>query len=83
MDKSRRENSAEHSWHIALTVMVLSEYAQDANVDMFRVMKILLEISNGIDTCNEWVGRSFNVVGRSAKISMTSRGQSFTDIWAG
>ena len=31
MDKSRRENSAEHSWHIALTVMVLSEYARDAD----------------------------------------------------
>ena len=28
MDRSRRENSAEHSWHIALTVLVLSEYAR-------------------------------------------------------
>ena len=42
MDRSRRENSAEHSWHIALTVLILSEYAKDQDVDMFRVMKILL-----------------------------------------
>ncbi|MGD9290172.1 MAG: HD domain-containing protein, partial [Desulfobacterales bacterium] len=42
MDRSRRENSAEHSWHIALTVLIMSEYAKDSNVDLFRVMKILL-----------------------------------------
>jgi putative hydrolase of HD superfamily len=42
MDRSRRENSAEHSWHIALTVLILSEYAKDSDVDLFRVMKILL-----------------------------------------
>ena len=42
MDRSRRENSAEHSWHIALTVLILSEYAKDSEVDFFRVMKILL-----------------------------------------
>ena len=41
MDRSRRENSAEHSWHIALTVLILSEYAKDSDVDLFRVMKIL------------------------------------------
>ena len=27
MDRSRRENSSEHSWHIALMVLILSEYA--------------------------------------------------------
>ena len=42
VDRSRRENSAEHSWHIALTVMILSEYAGDEGIDLFRVMKILL-----------------------------------------
>jgi putative hydrolase of HD superfamily len=62
MDKSRRENSAEHSWHIALTVMVLSEYAKDTNVDMFRVMKILLvhdliEIDAGDTYCYDDQGR--------------------------
>ena len=62
MDKSRRENSAEHSWHIALTVMVLSEYAGDADIDFFRVMKILLvhdliEIDAGDTYCYDDRGR--------------------------
>ena len=41
MNKSRRENSAEHSWHIALTVLVLSEYAQDKAIDVLRVVVAL------------------------------------------
>lgn len=41
MDGSRRENSAEHSWHIALAAMVLGEYS-NAPVDLLRVIKILL-----------------------------------------
>lgn len=62
MDKSRQENSAEHSWHIALTVMVLSEYARDADVDFFKVMKILLvhdliEIDAGDTYCYDDQGR--------------------------
>jgi putative hydrolase of HD superfamily len=40
-DRSRRENSAEHSWHLALMVMVLAEYARE-QVDAGRVMKMVL-----------------------------------------
>ena len=40
-DASRRENSAEHSWHLATLAMVLTEYAADP-VDVTRVMKMLL-----------------------------------------
>jgi len=62
MDKSRRENSAEHSWHIALTVMLLSEYARDRDIDFFRVTKILLvhdliEIDAGDTYCYDDQGR--------------------------
>jgi len=62
MDQSRRENSAEHSWHIALTVMVLSEYARDADIDFFRVMKMLLihdlvEIDAGDTYCHDEEGK--------------------------
>ena len=62
MDKSRQENSAEHSWHIALTVMILSEYAGDEGIDFFRVMKILLvhdliEIDAGDTYCYDDRGR--------------------------
>ena len=41
-DKSRRENSAEHSWHAALMTIVLSEYAENPQIDVFQVVKMLL-----------------------------------------
>jgi putative hydrolase of HD superfamily len=42
MDTSRKENSAEHSWHIAVMAMVLGEYAADGEVDVNRVIQMLL-----------------------------------------
>lgn len=41
IDQSRRENSAEHSWHLAMYALVLSEHAA-APVDVTRVVKMLL-----------------------------------------
>jgi putative hydrolase of HD superfamily len=41
IDKSRRENDAEHSWHISIMAMVLSEYANE-DIDLFKVIKMLL-----------------------------------------
>src|SRR5438270_6227279 len=51
VDRSRRENSAEHSWHLALAALVLSDYAP-AGVDMLRVFELvtihdLVEIDAG------------------------------------
>jgi putative hydrolase of HD superfamily len=40
-DGSRRENSAEHSWHLALAAMVLEEYA-NAPVELARVLRMLV-----------------------------------------
>lgn len=41
--KSRRhENDAEHSWHICLMVLVLSEHANTPGIDVLRVLKMLL-----------------------------------------
>ncbi|MGR3659633.1 MAG: HD domain-containing protein [Paracoccaceae bacterium] len=40
-DASRRENSGEHSWHIALYALVLAEHATRP-VDVGRVIKMLL-----------------------------------------
>ena len=40
-DGSRRENSAEHSWHVAMMAMVLAEHANEA-VDRFRVIRMLM-----------------------------------------
>jgi putative hydrolase of HD superfamily len=40
-DGSRRENSAEHSWHLALMAIVLAEYAPEG-VDQLLAIKMLL-----------------------------------------
>jgi len=42
IDKSRRENDAEHSWHFAVMAMTLFEYSKDANVSLDRVIKMAL-----------------------------------------
>ena len=42
LDRSRQENSAEHSWHIALILLVLSEYADEDDLDLLQVLKLLL-----------------------------------------
>lgn len=39
--RERRENDAEHSWHIALMAMILSEHA-NRKIDVLRVVKMLL-----------------------------------------
>ena len=41
VDNNRFENSAEHSWHIALTAQVLHQYAEE-EVDISRVVSMLL-----------------------------------------
>jgi putative hydrolase of HD superfamily len=41
MDGSRHENSAEHSWHLALMAIVLAEHAVEP-VDLGRVVAMLL-----------------------------------------
>lgn len=40
-DSSRRENDAEHSWHLAMMAILLEEYAT-APVDMRRVLTMLI-----------------------------------------
>ncbi len=41
IDKSKRENDAEHSWHLALYAMILKEYCAE-ETDIERVIKIVL-----------------------------------------
>lgn len=40
-DGSRRENDAEHSWHLALAAILLKEHA-DQDVDLLKVMSMVL-----------------------------------------
>jgi putative hydrolases of HD superfamily len=41
MDNSRRENSAEHSWHLAVMALTLGDYAEPGT-DLTRVVKMVL-----------------------------------------
>ncbi|NLP44987.1 MAG: HD domain-containing protein [Peptococcaceae bacterium] len=41
-DGSREENDAEHSWHLALMAIVLHEYANDKNIDLLKVLKMVI-----------------------------------------
>nr|WP_211215672.1 HD domain-containing protein [Geopsychrobacter electrodiphilus] len=70
MDESRRENTAEHSWHIASMAMVLAEYAPSPT-DQSRVLKMLLlhdviEIEAGDTFC-------FDVEGNKDKLARERR----------
>lgn len=62
-DKSRKENDAEHSWHIAVMAVLLWEYAEDSDLDLLHVLKMLLihdlvEIDAGDTFCYDDVGNS-------------------------
>lgn len=62
LDQSRKENDAEHSWHIALMAIVLCEHAADSEVDVLRVLKMLLmhdlvEIDAGDTFCYDEAGQ--------------------------
>ena len=41
LDGSRRENDAEHSWHLATMALVFQEYATEP-IDLVRVLKMVL-----------------------------------------
>lgn len=55
MTADRRENSAEHSWHLAVMAMVLAEHAEE-QVDPFRALRMvvlhdIVEIDAGDTYC--------------------------------
>jgi putative hydrolase of HD superfamily len=57
----RRENSAEHSWHLAMMALVLIEHASVPELDQVRVIKMLLvhdvvEIDAGDTFCYDTAG---------------------------
>jgi putative hydrolase of HD superfamily len=57
MDGTRRENDAEHSWHLAIMGILLGEYSHE-DLDLWRVVKMLLihdivEIDAGDTYCYE------------------------------
>ncbi|MBN2282968.1 MAG: HD domain-containing protein [Deltaproteobacteria bacterium] len=62
-DGSRRENSVEHSWHIAVMASLLREYSRSPDLDVERVVRMVLihdivEIDAGDTYCyDEKTGR--------------------------
>lgn len=60
-DGSRRENDAEHQWHMALMTFLLCEHADFDNLDILRIMKMviihdLVEIDAGDTFCYDQTG---------------------------
>jgi len=63
-DGSRNENSAEHSWHLAMTALAMAPYAKEP-IDLTQVMKTLLvhdivEIDAGDVDIFDTAGRADN-----------------------
>ena len=91
MDESRRENSAEHSWHIATMSMVLAEHAP-AEIDQSKVLKMLLlhdviEIHAGDTFCFDIEGnkdkeeREKLAADQIFGLLPTDQGAEFMDLW--
>jgi hypothetical protein len=65
-DKSRQENSAEHSWHIALMAIILSEYAEKMLVR--ASMSVSFRRLSVYSICSPWIRHSSSSrSGRSLK----------------
>lgn len=41
MDGSRRENDAEHSWHLVMMAVILSDQLRDVEYDLLKVIKMV------------------------------------------
>jgi putative hydrolase of HD superfamily len=91
MDKSKRENDAEHSWHISVMAMVLSEYANE-EVDTYKVIKMLLihdlvEIYAGDTFCYDKVGnedkkeRELKAAEKIFGMLGEEKGKEFRELW--
>jgi putative hydrolases of HD superfamily len=92
LNRSRQENSAEHSWHIALIILVLSEYAEEDHLDLLRVIKLLLvhdlvEIDADDTYCYDEIGgqdqkaREMKAADRIFSILPADQAVSFRSLW--
>ncbi|MDQ8185069.1 HD domain-containing protein [Pelagicoccus sp. SDUM812002] len=41
-DESRRENDAEHSWHLSLMAITLYEHANDPDLDLLKILRMVI-----------------------------------------
>lgn len=92
MDRTRKENSAEHSWHLSVMAIVLGEYANENNIDYQRVLQMLLvhdlvEIDAG-DTycydkekCQTQTERETEAAERIFNLLPSNQARMFHDLW--
>lgn len=92
IDGTRRENSAEHSWHIAVLAILLSEYARKGDIDVLRVIKMalihdLVEIDAGDTYCYDETGvinqreREERAADRIFGILPSDQAEEFLELW--
>lgn len=88
----RNENDAEHSWHLAMMAMLLSEYAESKNINTFRVIKMVLihdlvEIDAGDTFCYDEKGyedkeeREKKAAQRLFSILPEDQGKEIMELW--
>lgn len=91
MDASRKENDAEHSWHVATMALILQEYA-DEEIDICRVIKMLLvhdlvEIYAGDTFCYDVKGnedkeaRELEAADKIFGLLEADKGQEIRQLW--
>jgi putative hydrolase of HD superfamily len=91
-DQSRKETDAEHSWHIAVMAILLSEYAKEDQIDVFRVLQMLLvhdlvEIDAGDTFCYDEAGnakkldKEIKAADRIFNLLPTDQARYFRELW--
>jgi len=91
-DQSRKENDAEHSWHLAVMAILLSEYAKEHQMDVFHVIKLtlihdLVEIDAGDTFCYDKIGnrqkleRETRAADRIFNILPQDQARQMRDLW--
>lgn len=91
LDENRKENDAEHSWHIAMMAVLLQEYANE-DVDLLRIIKMMLlhdivEIDAGDTYCYDEVAneskrqRELEAANRIFNILPEDQAREFRDLW--
>jgi putative hydrolase of HD superfamily len=89
---SRNENDAEHSWHLAVMAILLSEYAVEKEIDVLRVVKMVLihdlvEIDAGDTFCYDEKGyedkeeREQRAAKRLFNILPSDQAQEIRELW--
>lgn len=92
MDGSRYENDAEHSWHLGVMAILLSEYVPEGDIDILKVIKMVLihdiiEIDAGDTFCyddnalNDKQEREQRAADRLFAILPPDQAQEFMELW--